>query len=100
MAKQQYEPYENFHTRLKVETTYPEGKKDHREGFQQAEYFKNCQREPRNTERTGFPEMQNVVRPPKPAKPPVIKPNPKTQTNTDDAALKKAAKKDLTNRGL
>lgn len=83
----QYEPYENFHTRLKVQTAYPDGVKDHREGFQQREYFKNNQNEPQDTEPTGFAPMKGVVKAPR----------KKTKADLD---IEAANNKDIKNRRI
>ena len=96
MDDQEREPTDNFNTRLKVQTAYPDGFRDHREGFHKEQYFFNNQNEPRNTERSGFVPLNNTVRRPKPTEPP----KRKQTTDKEDAALKKAAKQDLTNRGL
>lgn len=103
MAKDEYfedEPM-NFNHRFKVETNMgPQGIVDHRDGWQQNEYHRG---------------LNGVYETPEGAAPGVIKrgqrskvkppePRPKrakkTTTDKQDAALKKAAKDDLTNRGL
>ena len=62
-----YEEYENFTTRLKVETNVQGEIIDHREGFQQQEYFRNMQNKPEPEEEPakGFPPMKNVVKAPR-----------------------------------
>ena len=99
MPKQNsYEDFENFSSRLTVETTYGPGDvRDHRDGFQQQQYFRNMQDKPVETEGKGFPKLNNTVKAPKP-KPKTTR--KKTTTDKQDAALKKAAKEDLSNRGL
>ena len=65
----QYEPFENFHTRLKVETVFAEGDvRDHRTGdFYKREYERNQQRKDEPVEpAVGFPSMKGVVNAPKP----------------------------------
>jgi len=57
--------FENFHTRLKVETAYPDGTRDHRDNFVQEEYQKNSQRQDQVSEPTGFVPMKGVTQAPK-----------------------------------
>ena len=98
MSKQHnpYEDFENFSSRLRVETTFAEGDvRDHRDGFTQREYRRNMQDTPETTEEKGFPAMKGVVKAPKPKRKPK-----KTTTDEQDAALNQAAKKDLRTRNL
>lgn len=91
-----YEDFENFSSRLRVETTFSEGDvRDHRDGFTQREYRRNMQEAPETIEEKGFPTMKGVIKAPKPKRKPK-----KTTTDDQDAALKKASKEDLSNRGL
>lgn len=96
MAKQQnpYAEYENFSTRLRVETTFAEGDvRDHRDGFTQKEYFRNLQdtKKPEETPQ-GFPPMKGVVKAPR------KKPQPRRKT--EDKAIEEAVKKDLSKRNV
>ena len=84
-----HEPTDNFNTRLRVETTYGPGVvKDHREGFQQQQYFRNMQDEQKpKDEPKGFPPMKGVVKAPR----------KKTKAELD---LQKANSKDLKQRNI
>ena len=99
MADQEREPTDNFHTRLKVQTAYPDGFKDHREGFHKEQYFFNNQNEPRNTERSGFVPLNNRVAPPKP-KAGTKQISPKPNKSKADLDLEAANKKDIKNRRI
>lgn len=98
MAKQKnpYGEYENFHNRLRVETTYAEGDvRDHREGFVQQEYRKNLQDNPeRNQGMSGFPAMKSVTKAPKP------KADKPRSSKSQDKALEDALDKDLSKRNV
>ena len=96
MDEQEREPTDNFTTRLKVQTAYPDGFRDHREGFHKEQYFFNNQNEPRNTQRSGFVPLNSVVKPPQP------KGGTKQVTrNLDiDPAIEAANNKDLKKRNL
>ena len=96
MDDQEREPTNNFTSRLRVQTAYPDGFRDHRQGFHKEQYFFNNQNEPRNTESSGFVPLNNTVRPSKKKDTTVNK----TTTDKEDTALKKAVKDDLTKRGL
>ena len=84
-----YEEYENFTTRLKVETNVQGEVIDHRDGFSQQEYFRNMQNKPEVEEEPakGFPPMKSVVKAPR----------KKTKKELD---LEKANTKDLKNRNI
>ena len=95
---ERYDDAPNFNHRFKVETAYPEGKRDHRDGFTQQEYQRNQQTESDEKEpMAGFPPMKGTTEAPK-AKAGVKKVSrPKTKT---DKAVTAAIKKDLQNRNL
>lgn len=96
----QYDEDANFNGRFKVETVYGNEIIDHEE-FAQREYAKKKEGVYMPPPNSGLPTVNRGERKTiKPPKPPKIKPNPKTTTTDDDAALKKAAKQDLSNRGL
>lgn len=91
-----YEPTNNFHSRLQVETNMgPKlGVVDHRsKDFYQAEYTRNSQKEKEERENMNM----NPVRPPqkKASKPRMVKPKP-----ADDTKLQQANKKDLDQRNI
>ena len=99
----QYDEDANFNNRFKVETNYGGEIIDHHEEFSKREYAQSQNKVYQPPEGAGLPTVKRgqrkTIKPAKPAKAPVIKPNPKTKTD-DDTALKEALKKDLTNRGL
>lgn len=103
MSNNRYDPADSFSGRFKVETRYGDETIDHQE-FAAREYQKKKEGVYMSPPNSGLPTVQRgerkVIKPPKPAKAPVIKPNPKTKTNTDDAALKAANDKDIKNRNL
>ena len=86
-----YEEYENFNTRLKVETNVQGEVIDHREGFSQKEYFRNMQNQPepevKEEPAKGFPPMKGVVR------------APRKKTKAEQK-LEEANKKDLKTRNI
>ena len=87
---------DNFHTRLRVETTYAPGEvRDHREGFTQQEYFRNQQKNPKQTDAAGFPPMESVTQPSKPKG--GVKQRRKTK---QDEQLEQAIDKDLSKRNV
>ena len=89
---------ENFHSRLRVETTYAKDDvRDHRDGFTQQEYFRNQQSEARSQDRSGgFPPMESVTEAPKP------KAGTKQRRTgaKADQALQDAVNKDLAKRNV
>ena len=100
----QYDEDANFNNRFKVETNYGGEIIDHHEEFSKREYAQSQNKVYQPPEGSGLPTVKRgqrtTVKPPKPAKPPVIKAKKKTTTDDQDAALKNAAKQDLSNRGL
>ena len=93
-----YEDAPNFNHRFKVETAYPDGKRDHREGFTQQEYQRNQQDKSDEKEpMAGFPPMKGITEAPKPKA--GIKKVSRSKTKTD-ASITDANKKDLKNRNL
>ena len=93
-----YEPTDNFTSRLKVETTYPDKVIDHRSGeFYDREYRRNMQADPKPTEGAGFPNMQSVTQPSKPKG--GVKQRTRKKT-ASDTALEAAHKKDLSKRNI
>ena len=84
-----YEEYENFNTRLKVETNVQGEVIDHRDGFSQKEYFRNMQNKPEVEEEPakGFPPMKGVVKAPK-------------KKTKEQVKLEQANQKDLKSRNL
>ena len=92
-----YEDTDNFHSRLRVETTYAKDDvRDHREGFTQREYFRNQQAEAKKSDAAGFPPMESVTQPSKPK-------GGVKQRRTgakDDQALKEALDKDIRKRNV
>ena len=94
-----YEDAPNFNHRFKVETAYPDGKRDHRDGFTQQEYQRNQQDKPEEKEpMAGFPPMKGTTEAPKPKG--GVKKVSRSKTKTDDVALEAAKTKDLKNRNL
>ena len=89
--------FENFNTRLKVETAYPDGTRDHRDNFVKEEYQKNSQRQHQVTEPTGFVPMKGVTQAPKPNAD--TKPVSRKKSKAD-LDVEKANKKDLNERNL
>ena len=87
----QYEPFDNFTTRLRVETTFAKDDvRDHRTGeFTKQEYFRNNQQKKEVEEETpaGFPPMKSVTRAPR----------KKTKAELE---IEEANAKDLKNRSL
>ena len=99
MAKKNpYEEYENFSTRLRVETTYAEGDvRDHRDGFIQREYRRNLQDDSdRKQPMAGFPPMESVTQPSKPKG--GVK--QKRSTAKQDKELQDAVDKDISKRNV
>ena len=96
---ERYDDAPNFNHRFKVETAYPDGKRDHREGFTQQEYQKNQQRESDKKEpMAGFPPMKGTTEAPKPkAGTKRVRQYKKTK---EDEAVEQAVKKDHRNRNL
>jgi len=93
-----YEDAPNFNHRFKVETAYPDGARDHREGFTQQEYQRNQQTESDEKEpMAGFPPMKSVTEAPKPKA--GVKKVSRSKTKTDQS-ITDANKKDLKNRNL
>ena len=84
-----YEEYDNFNTRLKVETNVQGEVIDHRQGFSQKEYFRNMQNKPEVEEAPakGFPPMKGVVKAPK-------------KKTKQEIELEKANTKDLKTRNI
>ena len=90
-----YEPFENFTSRVSVETTYPDKVIDHRtREFYDREYNRNSQKSP-PPPRGG--KMESVTEVPARKK---ARAKAKADKTKQDTALEKAVKKDLTNRGL
>lgn len=97
--------YENFNTRLKVETTFSDGvTKDHRgenHDFVRQEYFRNQQNKTKtDTDETpagGFPPMKSCIRGTKPKAETKQVSRKKTKADLD---VEKANKKDLNERNL
>lgn len=94
-----YEPFENFNTRLTVQTTYPDKVIDHRSReFYDHEYKRNSQSEPRQQNTGG--RMKSVTKAPKP-KAGVKQVSRKRKTsNKQDDAVKEASNKDLKQRNI
>jgi len=94
----------NFNYRFNVETNMgKDGIIDHRdpkESFYTREYKRNMQEELPVVPPTGFAPMRSVTQPPKPKAGTKQRRTKKPTDETQDAALKKAARKDLTDRGL
>ena len=91
----------NFNHRFKVETNMgSEGIVDHRDGWAQARYRDGLNGVYTPPEGSELPTVKrgerSKVKPPQPRS----KRSKKTTTDDQDAALKKAAKEDLSNRGL
>ena len=76
---------------------------DHQAEFAKREYAQSQNKVYVPPEGAGLPTVKRgerkTIKPPKPAKAPVIKPRTKNTTDDQDTALKKAAKKYLSNRG-
>ena len=95
--KNPYDEFENFSSRLTVETTYgPGDKRDHRDGFTQKEYFRNMQDKPQTNDGGGFPEMKSVTKPSTPKG--GVKQRSRKQTT--DPAIDAANQKDLKQRNI
>ena len=89
----------NFNHRLKVQTNMgSEGIVDHREGFSQREYHRGTPGVYETPDGAALGDIQrgerSKVAPPKP------QPKRRKKTETDDAALEAANKKDLKSRNL
>lgn len=97
----QYDEDANFNGRFVVETRYGDETIDHQE-FAAREYQKKKEGVYMSPPNSGLPTVQRgerkVIKPPKPAKAPVIK--PRKENNTDDAAIEAANKKDLRSRNI
>ena len=95
--KNPYEEFENFSSRLRVETTYAPGEvRDHRDGFTQQEYRRNMQDDSdRKEPMAGFPPMESATQAPKPKG--GVKPRRRTKS---DAAIEAANTSDLKKRNL
>lgn len=94
-----YDDAPNFNHRFKVETAYPDGKRDHRAGFAQQEYRRNMQDKSEDKEpMAGFPPMKTVTEPPKPKA--GTKPVRQRKKTKADEAIEEAVKKDHRNRNL
>ena len=95
--KNPYGEYENFSTRLRVETTYgPNDVRDHRDGFIQEQYRINMQDKPQTNDGGGFPNMKSVTKPSTPKG--GVK--PRTRKKTVDPAIEAANNKDLKQRNI
>ena len=97
--KNAYEDFENFSSRLTVETTFAPGDvRDHRDGFTQREYRRNMQDDSERKEQmAGFPAMKSVTEAPKPK---AGTKRVSRRKSTDDAALEAAHDKDLKTRNI
>ena len=97
-----YEPVDNFTSRLRVETSFPDGKRDHRDGFSQQEYRKNLQDKPEEKEpMAGFPPMKGIVEAPKAKAGVKEKKTPSRRMSAKEkAAIDAANQKDLNRRNL
>ena len=90
-----YEPTNNFTSRVSVETTYPDKVIDHRgKEFRDREYSRNSQKtppEPRGQQMESVTEVPARKR---------ARAKAKAEKTKQDAALEKAAKDDLTKRNI
>lgn len=86
---------DNFNYRLSVDTTYPDKVIDHRgKEFRDREYSRNSQSTP--PAKRGQ-QMESVTEVPARKR---ARAKAKTEKTKQDVALEKAAKQDLSNRGL
>ena len=90
-----YEPVDNFTSRLRVDTTYPDKVVDHRgKEFRDREYQRNSQSTPPKPKGQ---QMESVTEVPARKR---ARAKAKDAKQTDDAALKEAATKDLKQRNI
>ena len=93
-----YDEVDNFTSRLRVETTYPDKVIDHRtREFYDREYKRNMQDKPLKNEGRGFPDMNSVTEAPKPK---AGTKRVRTKKTTDDQSVIDANQKDLKSRNI